>query len=185
MIEELLNDAEQEMNKAIEVLQHQLATVRTSRASTGLVDHLQVDAYDTLMPLNQLASVSVPESRLIVIQPFDTSMLRVIEKAIQASDLGLNPQNDGRLIRLALPALTEERRRDLVKVVRSRTEDIKVSIRNHRRSTIDDLRQLEHEKAISEDDLRRAQDRLQTITDQSIKKVEHVGTAKEAEVMEV
>jgi ribosome recycling factor len=137
------------------------------------------------MPLNQLANISIPESRLIVIQPYDAGTIRNIERAIQQSELGLNPQNDGRLIRLALPQLTEERRRELVKQVRARVEDIKVSIRNHRRDSMEDLRQLENEKLISEDDMHRAQERIQQLTDRYTKDADQIGATKEEEVMEV
>jgi ribosome recycling factor len=173
------------MQKAIEALHHNLMTVRTGRASTALVDNLMVEAYGSMMPLNQLAGISVPEARLIVIQPYDASMLRAIEKAIQQSDLALNPQNDGRIIRLNIPTLTEDRRREMVKLVRTRTEEIKVSIRNHRRDTLDELRKLENEKAITEDELRRAQDRVQELTDRFSKEADQVSASKEAEVMEI
>ncbi|NJK82396.1 MAG: ribosome recycling factor [Chloroflexaceae bacterium] len=173
------------MQKAVEALRQHLATVRTGRASTSLVEHLLVEAYDTTMPLNQLASFSVPESRLVVIQPYDAATIRTIEKAIQQSEIGINPQNDGRIIRLALPQLTEDRRRELVKVVRSRVEEVKISVRNHRRESLDDLRQLEQEKLITEDDLHRAQERVQQITDRYTKELDQVGAAKETEVMEV
>jgi ribosome recycling factor len=185
MVDDVLQECENQMKKAVEALHHHLSTVRTGRASTSLVEHLLVEAYDTMMPLNQLGSISIPESRLIVIQPYDASTIRTIEKAIQQSEIGITPQNDGRLIRLALPQLTEDRRRELVKVVRARVEDVKVSVRNHRREALDDLRQLEQEKMISEDDLHRAQERVQQLTDRYIKELEQVGTAKEAEVMEV
>ncbi|MFP4436681.1 MAG: ribosome recycling factor [Chloroflexaceae bacterium] len=185
MENDVLREAESHMKKAVEVLRHQLSTIRTGRASPGLVEHLPVEAYETTMPLNQLAGVSVPEARLIVIQPYDASTLRPIEKAIQHSDLGLNPNNDGRLIRLSIPPLTEERRRELVKQVRSRVEEVKVSLRNHRRDAINDLRQFESEKLISEDDLHRTQDKLQELTDRYSKELDRVGAEKEAEVMEV
>jgi ribosome recycling factor len=185
MVKDVLKEAEAEMRKAVEALQQNLLTVRTGRASTALVEHLMVEAYESHMPLNQLAGISIPEGRLIVIQPYDTSTLRAIEKAIQQSDLGITPQNDGRIIRLSLPQLTEERRRELVKLVRSRTEDIKVSIRNHRRDALDTLRQLEGEKLITEDELRRGQERTQELTDRYSKEAEQVSAAKEAEVMEV
>src|SRR5690606_24839109 len=146
-------------------LRHNLASIRTGRASTGLVEHLQVDAYGSTMPLNQLANISTPEARLIVIQPYDAGMIKAIEKAIQNSDIGINPSNDGRVIRLGIPQLTEERRRELVKVVRHRVEDVKVSVRNQRREAIDDLKQLEAEKLISEDEQRRGQERVQQLTD--------------------
>lgn len=185
MVNDVLQECENQMKKAIEALHHHLATIRTGRASPALVEHLPVEAYDSHLPLNQLASISIPESRLIMIQPYDTGTIRPIERAIQQSELGLNPQNDGRIIRLVLPPLTEERRRELVKVVRTRVEEVKVSLRNHRREAIDDLRQLEEEKLISEDDLRRAQERVQQLIDRYSKELDHVGADKEAEVMEV
>ncbi len=185
MIEDVLQDAELNMKKAVEALRHNLASIRTGRASSSLVDHLPVEAYDSVMPLNQLANVSVPEIRLIVIQPYDAATIRAIERAIQQSDLGLTPQDDGRVVRLNLPPLTEERRRELLKVVRSRVEEVKVSVRNHRRDSMGDLRELEHEKMISEDDLHRAQDKLQELTDKYTKELDRVGEIKEAEVMEV
>lgn len=185
MVNDVLHETENHMKKAVEALRHTLATIRTGRASPALVEHLPVEAYGATMPLNQLAGISIPESRLIVIQPYDTGTIRSIEKAIQQSDLGLNPQDDGRVIRLTLPQLTEERRRDLVKAVRSRVEEVKVSMRNHRRDALEDLRQLEQEKLISEDDQRRAQERIQHLTDRYTKELDQIGAAKEAEVMEV
>jgi ribosome recycling factor len=185
MIQDVLKETEGQMKKALEALHHNLGTIRTGRASPVLVEHLQVEAYESTLPLNQLANISIPESRLIVIQPYDAGTIRNIERAIQQSELGLNPQNDGRLIRLALPQLTEERRRELVKQVRARVEDIKVSIRNHRRDSIEDLRQLENEKLISEDEMHRAQERIQQLTDRYTKDAEQIGTTKEEEVMEV
>ncbi len=185
MINEVLGETEDKMKKAIESLRHSLATIRTGRASTGLVEHLMVNAYDAPMPLNQLAGISVPESRLIVIQPYDASTIHAIELAIQQSDIGLTPQDDGRVIRLSLPPLNEERRRELVKLVRARVEDMKISIRNHRREAVETLREMEHEKMIGEDELHRAQDRIQELTDRYIKHLEDVGTTKEDEVMEV
>jgi len=185
MIDDVLKETEGHMKKALEALHHTLGTIRTGRASPALVEHLQVDAYESTMPLNQLANISIPESRLIVIQPYDAGTIRNIERSIQQSELGLNPQNDGRLIRLALPQLTEERRRELVKQVRARVEDIKVSIRNHRRDSMEDLRQLESEKLISEDDMHRAQERIQQLTDRYTKDADQIGATKEEEVMEV
>ncbi len=173
------------MKKSVEALRQHLGTIRTGRASPALVEHLPVDAYGSTMPLNQLAGINVPEARLIVIQPYDASMIKVIEKAIQNSELGINPSNDGRLIRLAIPQLTEERRRDLTKLVRSRVEEGKVALRNVRRESLDDVRQLEHEKLISENDQRRGQEKIQELTDRYIREIEQVGAAKEAEVMEV
>ncbi len=185
MIQDVLREAEGKMKKAVESLRHNLSTIRTGRASTGLVEHLPVDAYGSTMPLNQLAGVSIPEGRLIVIQPYDTSTLKSIEKAIKTSELGINPTNDGRLIRLAIPPLTEDRRRELVKMVRARVEEGKVGLRNLRREALDDMRQLEQEKLISEDDLRRGQEKVQDLTDRYSKELDSVGSHKEAEVMEV
>ncbi|NJN16706.1 MAG: ribosome recycling factor [Oscillochloris sp.] len=185
MINDVLNEFEAHLKKAVEALRHQLAGIRTGRASSSLVDHLQVEAYGSPMPLNQLANISVPEARLIVIQPYDAGMIKVIEKAIQHSDLGINPSNDGRVIRLGIPQLTEERRRELVKVVRNRVEEVKVSVRNQRREAIDDLKQLEGEKLIAEDDLHRGQDRVQQLTDKYIAELDQVGKDKETEVMAV
>ncbi len=185
MVNDVLREFEGRLKKAVEALRHHLATIRTGRASTGLVEHIHVDAYGATMPLNQLANITVSEGRIIVIQPYDANMIRAIEKGIQNSDLGINPSNDGRIIRLVLPPLTEERRRDLVKQVRARVEEAKVSIRNQRRDAVEDLRKLEQEKLISEDDLRRAQERVQTLTDRYTKDLDQVGAEKEAEVMEV
>ncbi len=185
MVEDILQETENQMKKSVEALRHNLATIRTGRASTGLVDHISVEVYGSIMPLYQLATISIADSHSIVIQPYDAGTIRAIEKAIQQSDLGLTPQDDGRVVRLNLPALNEERRRELVKLVRSRLEDVKVSVRNHRREALDDMRQLESEKMISEDELHRVQDRIQQLTDRFIKELEQVGATKEAEVMEV
>ncbi len=185
MIKDVLYETEQGMIKSVEALRHILASIRTGRASTSLVEHIQVEAYDAMMPLNQLANISVPESRLIVIQPYDVNTIRAIERAIQMSDLGLTPQDDGRIIRLTIPHLTEDRRRELVKLVRSRVEEVKVSVRNHRRESIDTLRELEQEKEISEDDFHRAQEQVQELTDKYSKELDQVGATKEAEIMEV
>jgi len=185
MINDILRETEGKMKKSVESLRHHLGTIRTGRASPALVEHLPVDVYGSTMPLNQLAGISVPEARLIVIQPYDTSTMRTIEKAIQNSELGINPSNDGRVIRLAIPQLTEERRRDLTKLVRSRVEESKVALRNLRREALDDLRQFAHEKLISEDDQRRGQEKLQDLTDRCTRELDQIGAAKEAEVMEV
>ena len=185
MINDVLHEAEGKMKKSVESLRHHLSTIRTGRASPALVEHMQVEAYGSPMPLNQLAGITTPDARMIVIQPYDASMLKAIEKAIQNSDLGINPSNDGRIIRLALPQLTEERRRELTKQVKSRVEESKIAVRNLRREALDDLRQLEHEKLISENDQRRGQEKLQELTDKYTRELEHVGAAKEAEVMEV
>ena len=185
MIEDVLAESEQRMQKVVEALRRDLATIRTGRASPTLVDRITVDYFGTPTPLNQLASVAVPEPRMLTIQPWDRSTIPLIEKAIQRSDLGLTPTNDGRQIRLVIPQLTEERRRDLVKVVRRKIEEAKVAVRNVRRDAVEDTKKLEKEKRISEDELKRAQDRLQKVTDRFIQETERVGAAKEAEVMEV
>jgi ribosome recycling factor len=185
MVNDVIREYEAHLKKAVEALRHQLATIRTGRASGALVEHLQIEAYGAPMPLNQLANISVPEAKLIVIQPYDAGMIKAIEKAIQNSDIGINPSNDGRIIRLAIPPLTEERRRDLVKVVRSRLEDVKVSVRNQRRDAIDQLKELEAEKLIGEDDLKRGQERVQQLTDKCIGELDQVGKEKEAEVLAV
>jgi len=185
MINDVLRETEGKMKKSVEALRQHLTTIRTGRASPALVEHMQVEAYGSPMPMNQLAGISTPDARMIVIQPYDASMIKAIEKAIQNSELGINPSNDGRIIRLALPPLTEERRRDLTKQVRARVEESRVALRNLRREALDDVKQMEHEKLISENDQRRAQDQLQTLTDKYIREADQVGAAKEAEVMEV
>jgi ribosome recycling factor len=185
MVNDVLKDYEAHLKKAVEALRMQLASIRTGRASTGLVEHLQIDAYDSTMPLNQLANLRTPDSTSILIEPYDAAMIKVIEKAIQQSDIGINPSNDGRAIRLAIPSLTEERRREMVKLVRARVEDVKVSVRNQRRTAIDDLKELENEKMIGEDDLHRGQEQVQQLTDNCIKDLDQLGKGKEAEVMEV
>ncbi|RRR66582.1 MAG: ribosome recycling factor [Candidatus Viridilinea halotolerans] len=185
MVNDVIREYEDHLKKAVEALRHQLATIRTGRASSALVEHLQVEAYGAPMPLNQLASITVPEARMLLIQPYDAAMIKTIEKAIQQSDLGINPGNDGRIIRLVIPQLTEERRREMVKVVRHRVEEVKVSVRNQRRDAIDQLKEMEHEKLISEDDLKRGQDRVQQATDRCVTELEQLGKDKEAEVMAV
>lgn len=185
MIDESLQDAETRMKKAVESTRHDLASLRTGRASTGLVDKLHVEYYGTATPLNQLASVSTPESRQIMIQPWDRATLSAIEKAILKSDLGLTPNNDGTSIRLSIPPLTQERRRDLTKLVHRRVEEGRVAVRNIRRDALEDLKEFEKEKMISQDDLKRAQERLQKLTDRYVAEVDKAGEAKEAELMEV
>jgi ribosome recycling factor len=185
MINDVLRETEGKMKKSVEALRQHLSTIRTGRASPALVEHMQVEAYGSFMPMNQLAGISTPDAKMILIQPYDASTIKVIEKAIQNSELGINPSNDGRVIRLALPPLTEDRRRDLTKQVRARVEEGKVAVRNLRREALDDVRQLEHEKLISENDQRRGQEKLQEITDKYIRELDHIGQAKEAEVMEV
>jgi ribosome recycling factor len=185
MIEDILRDSESKMSKSIEVLEHDLGAIRTGRASPSLVERLSVDYYGTPTPLNQLASISVQEAKVIMIQPWDKQAMGEVEKAILKSDLGLTPNNDGASIRLNIPPLTEERRRDLAKVVRKRVEDGKVAIRNVRRDGVDGLRGLEKNKEISQDEQRRAQDQIQKLTDTYCGKADEVGARKEAELMDV
>ncbi len=185
MVNDVIREYEAQLKKAVEALRHHLATIRTGRASSALVEHMQVEAYGAPMPLNQLASISLPDARMIMIQPYDATMIKTIEKAIQNSDLGINPGNDGRVIRLAIPQLTEERRKELVKVVRHRVEEVKISVRNQRREAIDQLKELETEKLISEDELKRGQDRVQQLTDKCISDLDQLGKEKEAEVLAV
>jgi ribosome recycling factor len=185
MIKETLKEAEIHMKSAIQALELDLSGIRTGRASPALVERLQVDYYDMPTPLIQLASISVPEPRALLIRPFDATTLKVIERAIQASDLGLTPNNDGKVIRLNLPPLTEERRRDLVKVVHSRLEESRIAVRNVRRDMIKDLKEYEHEKLISEDDLHEAEDELQKLTDRIVQQIDGIGDRKQKEIMEV
>jgi ribosome recycling factor len=185
MVQDTLKQAEGKMKKTTEALHHHLATIRTGRASPALVEDVRVDAYGTEMPLNQLANISAPDARMLVVQPYDKSTMKAIEKAIQTSDLGLNPNNDGQVIRLAIPPLTEQRRKDMVKLVKKEVEEQKVSLRNIRRDAQSDLKKLESDKQISEDELKRAQDKLEQLTSQYTKELDHIGQAKEREVMEV
>lgn len=185
MINDLLHETEQKMKKTADSLRLHLSSIRTGRASPALVEHMPIEAYDTTMPLNQLANITIPDARMIVIQPFDGSMIKAITKGIQHSELGINPTDDGRVIRLALPPLTEERRRELTKTVRHRVEEAKITLRNMRREALEDVRQFEHEKMISEDDQRRAQEKLQELTDRYVRDVDQIGASKEAEVMEI
>ena len=185
MIKDILNDAEHRMRSAIQVLHDDLAGIRTGRASPALVERLPIEYYGTPTPLQQLASIGVPEPRTLMIKPFDATTLKAIEKAIQTSDLGLNPNNDGKVIHLNLPPLTEERRRDLVKHVHHRLEESRIAVRNIRRDSHNDMREFEKEKLISEDDLKRGEEDLQKLTDKFIEEIAHLGQTKEAEIMEV
>ncbi len=185
MIKDMLSSAESRMRGAIQVLHDDLATIRTGRANPGLVEKMAVEYYGTPTPLMQLASISVPEPRSLMIKPFDPTTIKVIEKAIQASELGLNPNNDGKVIHLNLPPLTEERRRDLVKHVHHRLEESRVAIRNIRRDAHNDMRDFEKEKLISEDELERGEEELQKLTDRFIEEVGDMGKKKESEIMEV
>jgi ribosome recycling factor len=172
------------MKHAIQALEEDLSGIRTGRAHPGLVERLPIEYYGVPTPLVQLASISVPEPRSLLIKPFDASSLKAIERGIQASDLGLNPNNDGKSIRLILPPLTEQRRRDLVKVVHQRLEEARVAIRNIRRDSIKDLREFEDEKMISEDDQKKGEEELQKITDRYIEEVNAIGVHKEKEILE-
>ncbi len=185
MLKEIYHEAEARMKGAIQALDEDLAGIRTGRAHPALVEKLHIEYYGMPTPLLQLASISVPEPRSLLIRPFDSSTLKAIERGILASDLGLTPNNDGKAIRLNLPPLTEERRRDLVKVVHSRAEDARVAIRNVRRDTIKDLREYEEEKMINEDDLKRGEEDLQKITDKYIEDINLISDRKQREIMEV
>ena len=185
MIEELLGEQRARMQKSLEALQEDLLSIRTGRASPALVEKLPVEYYGTMTPLNQMASIAVPEPRLLVIRPWDPSALADIERAILKSDLGLTPMNDGKLIRLSIPRLTEERRRELVKVVSRRVEEGRIAVRNLRRDALQDLREFEKEKMISEDEFFRGTDELQELTDEFIEKIDEIGKRKEEEVMEI
>lgn len=185
MIDDVLADAKDRMGKAVEALRKELATIRTGRAHPGLIEHLRVDYYGAPTPLNQLATINVPEPRLLTIQPWDQQSLGAIEKAILKSDLGLNPSNDGSIIRLVIPQLTEERRKELAKVVRKKVEEGRVAVRNVRRDRHDELRRLQREKEISEDAQYLAQEELQKLTDGFIQEVERVGEEKETDLLAV
>ena len=185
MLKEIYKEAEERMRGAIKALEEDLNGIRTGRASPVLIERLHVQYYGNPPPLIQLASISVPEPRALLIRPFDITTLKAIEKAILASDLGLTPNNDGKTIRLNLPPLTEERRRELVKVVHNRVEEARVAARNVRRDSIKDLREFEQEKMISEDERKKGEDELQKLTDRLIEEIEAVGDQKEKEILEV
>lgn len=185
MNDQVRGNLESRMARAIEAMTRDFQTVRTGRASTSLVERLQVEYYGTLTPLNQLASISVPESHQIVIQPWDRGVLGAIEKAIQKSDIGLTPNVDGTVVRLNIPPLTEDRRKDLVKVVHKRMEEARVEIRNHRREGFEEVKRQERDGEIGGDEARREQDRIEKLTHQWIEEVERVGKLKEQEILEV
>jgi len=185
MIDDLLKETEARMKKTVEVLQGDLVTIRTGRASPALIEKLRVDYYGTPTPLNQLAAISVPEPRLMIVRPYDPTSLSEIDRAILKSDLGLTPVNDGKVIRLPIPRLTEERRQELVKVVGRRVEEARVAIRNCRRDGLRDLREMEKEKLISEDEHYRGREDMQKLTDKYVEQVDEVGRAKEEEIKEV
>ena len=185
MIAETLQETNTKMGKAIEALAHELATVRTGRASAAIVVHVKVDYHGVPTPLKQMATVSVPEARLLLIQPWDRGALSSIGKAIKKADLGLNPASDGNVIRIAIPQLSEERRKELVKLVQKRAEDGRVAVRNIRRNALEELREMERSKDISQDELKRAREQLQQLTDKFIAEVDKTAKAKEAELLEV
>ena len=181
-VEELIQDAVRRMDRSVETTQHEFNSIRTGRASAALLDHVHVDYYGTPTPLNQLATINVPEPRMLTIQPFDPSSIKSIEKAILESDLGLTPSNDGKLIRLPMPQPTEERRKELVKVVRKIAEEGKVAVRNVRRDAVQHLKDL---KDVGSDDEHRAEERVQKLTDEHTKTIDDLLRHKEAEIMEV
>lgn len=185
MTDEVIEDLRKEMDRTVGALRKDLTRTRTGRATTALLEGITVDYYGTRTPLNQLAGLSAPEPRLLIIQPYDKSALAQIERAILQSDLGLVPVNDGKILRVPIPELTEERRRELVKHVRKLAEDYRVSMRNHRRDAIDLLKSLEKDKEITEDDVRKANEKIQEITKTYTEKIDHVLKAKEEEIMEV
>jgi ribosome recycling factor len=185
MVNEVLDEMSASMDKVVAHLHREFNQVRTGRASLSLLDSIRVDYYGTQTPLNQVATLAIPEARLITIQPWDKGMLGEIEKAIQKSELGLTPVNDGKIVRIAIPSLTEERRKELVKLVRKMAEERKVDLRNHRRDAIEMLRDLKKEKEITEDDLYRNQDEIQKIIDEFVDKIDALAKDKEKEILEI
>ena len=185
MIDDVLKDATRRMDKSVESARHEFTTVRTGRAAATLLDRVQVTAYGTKMPINQLATIGVPEPRMLTITPFDKSIMKDIERGILESDLGLTPSNDGQLIRLPIPQLTEERRKDLVRQVRHMAEEGRVATRNVRRDAIHQLKELEKNGETGSDDVHRAEDKLQKLTDERVHQIDAALKAKEAEIMEV
>ncbi|MPZ13940.1 MAG: ribosome recycling factor [Chloroflexi bacterium] len=183
-VEDVHQTTQERMQKSIQALSHELSGIRTGRASPAILDRLLVDYYGTATPVNTLATISVPEPRLLAIQPWDRHAVGAIEKAIQKSDLGLNPSSDGTVIRLVIPPLNNERRHELARLVQKRLEETRVAIRNSRRDALEALRKEEREKRISEDELKRGQDRLQKLTDQFIAQVDELGKGKEREILE-
>jgi ribosome recycling factor len=184
MKEEILSECREKMNKTIESLKKDFGRIRTGRASTALLDGIKVNCYETQMPLDQVASLSVPESRLITIKPWDPSIMSEIEKAILKSELGLTPVNDGKIVRIPIPPLSEARRKDLAKLAKKMAEEGKIAVRNHRREANEMLKELKNEKEISEDDLYRTQDEVQKVTDEFIKKIDELTAEKEKEIIE-
>ncbi|HEY8416791.1 MAG TPA: ribosome recycling factor [Limnochordales bacterium] len=184
-VRELLQEAEERMKQAVQAARRELANIRTGRASPGLLDRITVDYYGTPTPINQLASITVPEARLLVIQPWDKNALKDIEKAILKSDLGLTPTSDGAVLRIQVPQLTEERRKELARIARKESEDKRVAVRNVRRDVNDALKKLEKEGKLSEDAVRRAQAQVQELTDRYIQEIDNLLAAKEKEILEV
>lgn len=184
-MEERLKDAKRRMEGAVRSLTAEFASVRTGRASTALLDRVTVDAYGSPMPLNQLATIHAPEPRLLTVQPYDRGIMGAVEKAIMESDLGLTPSNDGQLIRLPIPQLTEERRRELVRLVHKMAEEARVAVRNVRRDVLNDLKRSEREGELSRDELSRAQDEVQKLTDAEVAAIDELMARKEAEILEV
>jgi ribosome recycling factor len=185
MIDELLDDAKRRMDKSVDTTAHEFNTVRTGRASAALLDRIQIDYYGQKTPLKQLATVNVPEPRLLTIQPYDPGSIKTIERAIQESELGLTPSNDGKLIRLPIPQLTEERRKELVKVVKHLAEEGRVAVRNVRRDVMHDLKELVRDGDVGDDEERRAEDRAQKLTDEHVARIDDLLKKKEEEIMEV
>lgn len=185
MYREVVAKSEETMRKSMGFLKEDLATIRAGKANPKLVDKIQVSYYGTMTPLNQVANISVPEPRAIMIQPWDASLVKEIEKSILASDLGINPSNDGKVIRLIIPVLTEERRKDLLKLVKKETENAKVAVRNIRRDANEELKKLEKSSEITKDDLKKAEDDMQKLTDKYIKFVDDIYKEKEKEILEV
>ena len=185
MVADLFEDAERRMQKAVDALKQDLGAIRAGRASSTLVERINVDYYGTPTPINQVATITVPEARQLVIQPWDRKMLIDIEKAIQKSDLGINPNNDGQVIRLNIPPMNEERRRDLIKTLHKKLDEHKVAVRNVRRDIQDKLRDREKKKEVSEDELKRSVEKLQKLTDRYIDEMDKVGKTKEQEILEV
>lgn len=185
MEQELLRETEEHMGKSLGSLRQHLTTIRTGRANPGLIEHLTVEYYGAPTPLQQLATITSPDPRQLLVQPYDRSALGAIEKAIRSSELGFNPVNDGQLIRIVIPQLTEERRKEFVKLVHKRVEESKVAIRNVRRDSNDHLRKMKKDKDISEDEEKRALEQLQKITDRAIHDAEAIGKSKEQEILEV
>jgi ribosome recycling factor len=184
MKEEILSELRDNMTKSVDALKKEFNRIRTGRASTALLDGIKISCYDTQMPLDQVSSISVPESRLIVIQPWDLTIIGEIEKGILKSELGLTPMNDGKIIRISIPPLTEERRKELAKLAKKMAEDNKISIRNHRREANEMFKELKNEKEISEDEMHKAYNDVQKITDEFIKKIDEITAEKEKEIVD-